>query len=77
MIRYCENAKYAHSIVKASIRLPRSCRCDGRTMALNGGRRDSQTTTHQLAEEINRIERAFKAQFPEVRWSFIEPDHAD
>jgi cation diffusion facilitator family transporter len=31
-------------------------------------------TTHHLAEEINRIERAFKAQFPEVRWSFFEPD---
>jgi len=31
-------------------------------------------TTHHLAEEINRVERAFKAQFPEVRWSFFEPD---
>ena len=33
-----------------------------------------QQTTHHLAEEINRVERAFKAQFPEVRWSFFEPD---
>ena len=31
-------------------------------------------TTHHLAEEINRVERAFKAQFPEVRWSFFEPE---
>jgi cation diffusion facilitator family transporter len=31
-------------------------------------------TTHHLAEEINRVERALKAQFPEVRWSFFEPD---
>ena len=34
---------------------------------------ERQTTGH-LAEEINRVERAFKAQFPEVRWSFFEPD---
>lgn len=27
-----------------------------------------------LAEQINQVERAFKAQFPEVRWSFFEPD---
>ncbi|QSX77151.1 cation diffusion facilitator family transporter [Agrilutibacter solisilvae] len=32
-----------------------------------------QTTRH-LAEEINTVERALKAQFPEVRWSFFEPD---
>ncbi|GAB3357912.1 cation diffusion facilitator family transporter [Lysobacter tyrosinilyticus] len=31
-------------------------------------------TTHHLAEEINRVERALKAEFPEVRWSFFEPD---
>jgi len=31
-------------------------------------------STHHLAEEINRVERAFKAEFPEVRWSFFEPD---
>lgn len=31
-------------------------------------------TTHHLAEEINRVERALKAQFPEIRWSFFEPD---
>lgn len=33
-----------------------------------------QQTTRHLAEEINQVERAFKAQFPEVRWSFFEPD---
>jgi divalent metal cation (Fe/Co/Zn/Cd) transporter len=43
-------------------------------VAVQAEMRDSQATTHQLAEEINRIERAFKAQFPEVRWSFFEPD---
>jgi divalent metal cation (Fe/Co/Zn/Cd) transporter len=43
-------------------------------VAVQAEMRDGQTTTHQLAEEINRIERAFKAQFPEVRWSFFEPD---
>lgn len=31
-------------------------------------------TTHHLAEEINRVERALKAQFPEIRWSFFEPE---
>lgn len=31
-------------------------------------------TTHHLSEEINRVERALKAQFPEIRWSFFEPD---
>jgi cation diffusion facilitator family transporter len=35
---------------------------------------NDRQTTHHLAEEINRVERAFKAQFPEVRWSFFEPD---
>lgn len=27
-----------------------------------------------LVEQINVVERAFKAEFPEVRWSFFEPD---
>jgi cation diffusion facilitator family transporter len=31
-------------------------------------------TTNLLVEEINNVERALKAQFPEVRWSFFEPD---
>jgi len=35
-----------------------------------------QTTRH-LAEEINTVERALKAQFPDVRWSFFEPDDSD
>jgi divalent metal cation (Fe/Co/Zn/Cd) transporter len=27
-----------------------------------------------LAEEINRIEVAFRARFPQVHWTFFEPD---
>ncbi|HJW47501.1 MAG TPA: cation diffusion facilitator family transporter [Lysobacter sp.] len=42
-------------------------------VAVQAEMRENQTT-HHLAEEINRIERAFKVQFPEVRWSFFEPD---
>jgi cation diffusion facilitator family transporter len=42
-------------------------------VAVQAEMRENQTT-HHLAEEINRIERAFKLQFPEVRWSFFEPD---
>lgn len=30
-----------------------------------------------LIEGINRVEAAMKAQFPEIRWSFFEPDVAD
>ncbi len=33
-----------------------------------------QQSARALAEQINAVERAFKAQFPEVRWSFFEPD---
>ncbi len=33
-----------------------------------------QQTTHELIAGINQVERAFKVQFPEVRWSFFEPD---
>ncbi|WP_049623188.1 cation diffusion facilitator family transporter [Frateuria defendens] len=32
---------------------------------------------HSLAEAINVVEAAMKAQFAEVRWSFFEPDLAD
>ena len=35
---------------------------------------NERQTTNRLAEEINQVERAFKAEFPEVRWSFFEPD---
>ncbi|MNW00295.1 Cation efflux family protein [compost metagenome] len=28
-----------------------------------------------LTEQINAVERAMKQAFPEVRWSFFEPDH--
>jgi cation diffusion facilitator family transporter len=30
-----------------------------------------------LIEAINSVERAMKAQFPDIRWSFFEPDIAD
>ncbi|ULU24519.1 cation diffusion facilitator family transporter [Dyella terrae] len=30
-----------------------------------------------LVEAINSVERAMKAQFPDIRWSFFEPDIAD
>ncbi len=33
--------------------------------------------TKGLVEEINRVEAAMKMQFPEIRWSFFEPDVAD
>jgi divalent metal cation (Fe/Co/Zn/Cd) transporter len=33
--------------------------------------------TDELVAAINAFERALKARLPEVRWSFIEPDHAD
>ncbi len=34
-------------------------------------------STSGVAEAINSAEVAFKAQFPEVRWSFVEPDVED
>jgi cation diffusion facilitator family transporter len=30
-----------------------------------------------MIDDINRVEERFKAQFPEVRWSFFEPDVKD
>jgi cation diffusion facilitator family transporter len=33
--------------------------------------------THQLVDAINTFERTLKQRVPEVRWSFIEPDHVD
>jgi len=30
-----------------------------------------------LIESINRVERGLRAAFPQVRWIFFEPDHAD
>jgi hypothetical protein len=30
-----------------------------------------------LIEAINTVERAMKAQFPDIRWSFFEPDVTD
>jgi cation diffusion facilitator family transporter len=33
--------------------------------------------TKQLVDAINSFERELKKRVPEVRWSFIEPDHSD
>lgn len=33
--------------------------------------------TNQLVDTINKFERALEARIPEVKWSFIEPDHTD
>lgn len=30
-----------------------------------------------LIEDINRVEQAFRAEFPDVRWCFFEPDSSD
>ncbi len=35
---------------------------------------NEEQSVRALAEQINVVERAFKAEFPEVRWSFFEPD---
>lgn len=32
------------------------------------------TSAQDLIEKINRVEVQFKKEFPEIRWSFIEPD---
>ncbi len=34
-------------------------------------------SAHGLVEAINRVERSFRAAFPEVQWLFFEPDVAD
>jgi len=34
-------------------------------------------TAVQLIEDINRVEAALKANFPQVRWAFFEPDVCD
>ena len=31
----------------------------------------------EMVEAINRVEKAMKEQFPEIRWSFFEPDFED
>jgi divalent metal cation (Fe/Co/Zn/Cd) transporter len=36
-----------------------------------------ETSGRELIEAINRVEAAMKAQFPEIRWSFFEPDFED
>lgn len=42
-------------------------------VAVQAQMNEAQTSRH-LAEEIDRVERALKEAFPEVRWSFFEPD---
>ena len=34
-------------------------------------------TASQLVESINAVEKAFRARYPQVRWSFFEPDNQD
>jgi len=36
-----------------------------------------ETSGRELIEAINRVEAAMKLQFPEIRWSFFEPDIED
>jgi cation diffusion facilitator family transporter len=42
-------------------------------VAIKAKMRDFPTTL-ALVEEINRIEAAFRARFPQVQWTFFEPD---
>ena len=34
-------------------------------------------TAAELVSSINVVEKAFRARFPQVRWSFVEPDDKD
>ena len=34
-------------------------------------------TAGQLIDSINAVEKAFRARYPQVRWSFFEPDDRD
>jgi divalent metal cation (Fe/Co/Zn/Cd) transporter len=34
-------------------------------------------TAAELVSTINEVEKAFRASFPQVRWSFFEPDDRD
>lgn len=36
-----------------------------------------ETSAGELVDDINAIEQALKVQFPQVRWSFFEPDRND
>ncbi len=54
MIRYCENDMYAQSMVKASIRLPRSCSRPGATASDIGRRSDIQTTMTTSIDSVAR-----------------------
>jgi divalent metal cation (Fe/Co/Zn/Cd) transporter len=35
------------------------------------------TTVASLVESINRVEAEFRQRYPQVRWSFFEPDAQD
>ncbi len=37
----------------------------------------ANTTAAQLVASVNTVEAAFRERFPQVRWSFFEPDEAD
>jgi cation diffusion facilitator family transporter len=37
---------------------------------------DAQSATH-LIQQINTVESSFRAKYPQVRWSFFEPDDRD
>src|SRR6266478_9518682 len=45
MIKYCEKAKYIHSITRAISKLPQSWKCEVRTTAFMGSQRASQDIT--------------------------------
>ena len=36
-----------------------------------------RSSSRELIEDINRIEIGMKERFPNVRWSFFEPDFSD
>ncbi len=40
-------------------------------------RMSEQQSAMQLIDDINRVEAAFKASYPQVRWMFFEPDRRD
>jgi cation diffusion facilitator family transporter len=46
----------------------------GDVMAAVKAKMRSQGSLESLVDEINRIEDAFKARFPQVQWIFFEPD---
>ena len=41
------------------------------------GRMQQQGSAAELIDDINRVEAALRAAFPQVRWIFFEPDVKD